>query len=81
MSLDLALGFRDETQAQRIPEASGDEAQAESAGIPERIQQRRPRTQLVQALPSPGQMIGLFMRSLEKLGAQAGSRATAAWAV
>jgi len=71
MSLHLTFSFGHETQAPRIPQSAGNEAEPESAGIPERIQQRRPITQIVQALACPGQVIGLFVRSFKELSAQA----------
>jgi len=70
MGLYLALGFRDESQAQRVAKTPRDKAETESPGIPERVQERRPRPQIIQSLARPGQMIGFLVCSFGEPGPQ-----------
>ena len=59
----------------RSPSAAGHQSQAEGAGVPERIEQRRPGAQFVQPLPGPGQVVGfLARRPARSCARSAGSR-------
>ena len=58
MALDLPLGLGDEAEARRDRRASGGQrADREGAGVPERIEQARPRAEFLQARLAPGQVI------------------------
>ena len=60
MGFNLSLGFSDEAEAHGVPEPPGDQAEAECAEIPERVQDGGMRTQAVQPFARPGKMIRLF---------------------
>src|SRR5450830_1144568 len=67
MPFDLALGFRDKPKAARIAQTRGDRTQRIRAGVPQRIEQADVRTELTQALGSPGQVILFFPARFGKL--------------
>jgi hypothetical protein len=68
--LDLALGLDHEPEADRIADAPGQQPDAERAGVPERVQETRPRAEFAQALLRPGEVVGLFACGVLELAAQ-----------
>ena len=82
MPFHLTLGFHDKAQADRITGTSRDQADRESARVPQRVQQAGVRVEFAQALLGPGQMIGFFARRVGELLAQvSATRAQALCAV
>src|SRR2546430_15569168 len=60
--LDLTLGLGHEPKAGSIPEQCGGGADGEGSGVPERIEETRPRSELLQARLTPPAMIGFGAR-------------------
>ena len=82
MLLDLALGLHDEAQADGIAGTPGQQADAEGAGVPERIEQAGTGVEFLQALARPGEVIGLLAGGLLELSRAApGWRVASAWAL
>src|SRR4051812_18019387 len=68
MHLHLPLRLDDESEADAVPEAPCHKSEAERTRIPEGIEQRRARTELVEARLGPREMVGLLAcRVLEML--------------
>ena len=70
MGFHLILGLHHKTQAHTVTQAPGQQAQAEGRGVPQRVEQRLARTQFLQPLLGPGQMIGFFLAGPQEVGAQ-----------
>ena len=70
MLLDLALGLDDEAQAGTVAQARRAPADRKRACIPERIEQRGPVAEFLQALLGPGEMVCLLARGFLELLAQ-----------
>src|SRR5690606_14511993 len=66
MRLDLPLRLGDETEAHGIAERAGREADAEAARIPERPEQARSRSELVEPRAAPGEGIAVVARRVGK---------------
>ena len=60
MGLDLTLGLDDEAEADAIARKARRPADAERAGVPQRVQQAAVSLQLDQALMGPRQVVGFF---------------------
>ena len=60
MGANLGFCLDDKAQTHRISQAPGNQPQAKRPGVPQRIEQRRARTQVLQPLRRPGQVVGLF---------------------
>ena len=70
MRLDLAFGLHHEAQADRIPDPGRYGAHHIGARVPQGIQDARLRTQFVQALRAPGQVVFFFLAGFFELRAQ-----------
>ncbi len=55
--LDLALGFRHESEACAVADARGSQADRECASVPERVEQAGPATQFADALFRPRKVV------------------------
>ncbi len=66
MILDLPLGLGHEAKTDAIPHAPGNQPDPEGAGEPERVEQRRTRTEFAQTLARPHQVIALLARRLQE---------------
>src|SRR2546430_17283630 len=60
--LDLTLGLGHEPQAGAIPQQRGGGADGEGSGVPERIEETRPRAELLQARLPPREGTGFGAR-------------------
>ena len=70
MGLNLPLGFHHKAQADAIPQASCQQPHAKSAGVPQRVEQRRPCAQLVKPLVRPCQVVAFFLAGSDQVCAQ-----------
>src|SRR5438445_6447846 len=60
MALDLVFGFGEESHAPPIPCEPRQHAQSEGSGVPERIEEARPRVELAQPIAAPREVVPLF---------------------
>src|SRR5688500_20119770 len=60
VALDLPLGFRHEPEARPVAEQPCQCADDDGARVPERVQEARPRAQLVEPVPAPGQVVAFL---------------------
>jgi hypothetical protein len=70
--LDLTLGLGHETQADRLAEPAGQQADAEGSGIPQGVEHAGAISQLAQAAMRPGQVVRLVACRVLELLAQRG---------
>lgn len=70
MGFDLALCFGNKAQAPRVAHSARHQAQRESAGVPEGIEPGCVSTQCIQALTSPGEMVGFLIGRFKQLSTQ-----------
>ncbi len=81
MLLDLAFRFNHEAQADAVPGAAGQQADAERARVPQRIEPARVGAEFGQALLRPGEVVGFFARRGLELALQGRVWVTSAWAL
>src|SRR5580704_14565265 len=62
VALHLTLGLDDEAETGAVTHEGGQCADGEGAGVPERVEQARPRAELPEARLAPGEMIGFRAR-------------------
>src|SRR5262249_34852524 len=71
MALDLTLGLGDEAEAGTITEERGAGAERERAGVPERVEETRPRAELPEARLAPGEGVRFGARRVHEQRARA----------
>ena len=70
MRFNLAFGLDHEAKVPAITAHPGNNPDAITAGVPERIQQARATMQFIEAIRAPGQVIGFLLRCREQLRAR-----------
>jgi len=68
MALDLPLRFRHESEACPIAEKPGKRPDRDGSCVPQRIEQGRARTQLIEPVPTPGEVVAFFSRGVPQRG-------------
>jgi hypothetical protein len=68
MALDLTLRFRHESEARPIAEKARERPDGDGARVPHRIQQGRTRTELIEPVPAPGEVVAFFRRGVTQRG-------------
>jgi len=68
MSLDLPLRFRHESEARSIPEQARERPDGDGSRVPKRIQRGRARTELIESVPAPGEVVAFFRRGVPQRG-------------
>ena len=72
MAFNLMLCFHHKPETERITQAACNQAQSESTGVPQRIEQRWPRAQLGQSFLRPRQVVAFFTAGVNEVLAQHG---------
>ena len=72
VGLDLPFGLGDETEAQWIAQAPGNQPEAECTREPKRIEYRRFGLERVQPLLGPGEVIGLLAGGIHESSSESG---------
>ena len=62
MAFDLFLGFRHEPEAGAVSKKACECADGDGTRVPERIQQGRSRSELIEPVPAPGQVVAFLCR-------------------